>query len=366
MNQYVLNTLQTFLKENNCDLAYIQDPASIRLLTNFSSEPHERVIALVVTCELKTLLFVPALEHAAAQKAEPMIPVYSYHDHENPWQLLVDAIHTISPAKTWAVEKEHFSLARFESVSSVLPHVQFAADLTPFFNQARLIKQEHEIQLLHEAGALADLAVEIGATTLKEGISEIEVVAEIEYQLKKRGVTSMSFDTMVLFGDHAADPHGEPGKRRLQKNEWVLFDLGVMHKGYASDTTRMVFFGEKPNTHQQEVFDVVKEAHDLAIQAVKPGVTASSIDKIARDYITAKGYGDYFIHRLGHGIGQSCHEFPSIMEGNDMLLQEGMCFSVEPGIYIAGDIGIRVEDCLVVTKDGAEVFTHSPAFRIIG
>ena len=135
-----------------------------------------------------------------------------------------------------------------------------------------------------------------------------------------------------------------------------------MHNGYASDMTRTIFYGEESakNPHHQEIFTIVKTAHDLAIQAVKPGMKASEIDAIARNYIDEKGYGEYFIHRLGHGIGQSCHEFPSIMEGNDMILEEGMCFSVEPGVYIAKDYGVRTEDCLVVTKDGCELFTHFP------
>ena len=351
------------LKQLNCDIAFIQDPTTISLLTHYTTDQHERVLAMVVSATHSPLLFVPALEKNMAQTAEPTFTVISYQDHENPWAILTSAIREQfdSPIK-WAVEKNFITLHTVENLKKEIPEIQWTDDLTPVINDLRLRKDADAIQKLKESGTYADKAVKIGIQSLTEGITELEVVAKIEYEMKKLGITSMSFDTMVLFGDHAADPHGVPGDRKLRKNEWVLFDLGTMHNGYASDMTRTIFFGEEnaKDVRHQEIFNIVKTAHDLAIQAVIPGMKASEIDAIARDYITEKGYGEYFIHRLGHGIGQSCHEFPSIMEGNDMILEEGMCFSVEPGVYITKDYGVRVEDCLVVTKDGCELFTHFP------
>lgn len=351
------------LQQLNCDIAFIQDPTTISLLSHYTTDPHERVLAMVVSANHTPLLFVPALEKNMAQADEPTYTVVSYQDHENPWKILTSAIQQQfdSPTK-WSVEKNFITLHTVENLKKENSKIQWTDDLTPIINDLRLRKDADAIQKLKDSGTYADKAVEIGIQNLKEGITELEVVAKIEYEMKKLGITSMSFDTMVLFGDHAADPHGVPGDRKLRKNEWVLFDLGTMHNSYASDMTRTIFFGEEnaKEVRHQEIFTIVKTAHDLAIQAVKPGMKASEIDAIARDYITGKGYGEYFIHRLGHGIGQSCHEFPSIMEGNDMILEEGMCFSVEPGVYIANDYGVRVEDCLVVTKDGCELFTHFP------
>ena len=351
------------LQQLNCDIAFIQDPTTISLLSHYTTDPHERVLAMVVSANHTPLLFVPALEKNMAQAAEPTYTVVSYQDHENPWKILTSAIQQQfdSPTK-WSVEKNFITLHTVENLKKENSKIQWTDDLTPIINDLRLRKDADAIQKLKDSGTYADKAVEIGIQNLKEGITELEVVAKIEYERKKLGITSMGFDTMVLFGDHAADPHGVPGDRKLRKNEWVLFDLGTMHNGYASDMTRTIFFGKEnaKEVRHQEIFTIVKTAHDLAIQAVKPGMKASEIDAIARDYITGKGYGEYFIHRLGHGIGQSCHEFPSIMEGNDMILEEGMCFSVEPGVYIANDYGVRVEDCLVVTKDGCELFTHFP------
>ena len=352
--------LENEMKAKQNPIVFIQNPETIRLLTKFSTEPHERIVALVYTPGATPLLFVPALEHQVAQKAEPGFIVKSYQDHEDGWQLLSNAIKECFPPKeNFAVEKVDFSLFAAEQLQKHFPGIQFSVDLTPVVQQLRLVKDAEAVDKLVYSGTFADKAIEIGKKALKVGISEREVVAIIEFEMKKLGVSQMSFDTMVLFGDHAADPHGEPGDRTLKENEWVLFDLGTMVDGYASDITRTVFFGSESakDPRHQEIYDIVQKAHDTAIQAVKPGMKASEIDKIARDIITEAGYGEYFIHRLGHGIGQSVHEFPSIMEGNDMELVEGMCFSVEPGVYISGDYGVRIEDCLAVTKDGAKLFT---------
>ena len=361
-----MNNKQTYihftniLKQLNCDIAFIQDPTTISLLTHYTTDPHERVLAMVVSANHSPLLFVPALEKNMAQAAEPTYTVISYQDHENPWEILTSAIQKQFNLPTkWAVEKNFITLHTVENLKQEISDIQWTDNLTPIINDLRLRKDADAIQKLKDSGTYADKAVEIGIQSLREGITELEVVAKIEYEMKKLGITSMSFDTMVLFGDHAADPHGVPGDRTLRKNEWVLFDLGTMHNGYASDMTRTIFFGEESTkvVRHQEIFNIVKTAHDLAIQAIKPGMKASEIDAIARNYITEKGYGEYFIHRLGHGIGQSCHEFPSIMEGNDMELVEGMCFSVEPGVYISGDFGVRIEDCLAVTENGSKLFT---------
>ncbi len=161
---------------------------------------------------------------------------------------------------------------------------------------------------------------------------------------------------MVLFGDHAAAPHGTPGDRKLQNNEYVLFDLGVIYKGYCSDITRTIAFGT-PSEKAQEIYNIVLEANKKAIDIIKPGVKISECDKVARDIISNAGYGDYFPHRLGHGLGLSVHEFPDISSVNTDTFKEGMVLTVEPGIYVPGVAGVRIEDDIVVTKDGHEFLT---------
>ena len=169
----------------------------------------------------------------------------------------------------------------------------------------------------------------------------------------------MSFDTIVLAGDNAANPHGAPGERKIVPNELVLFDLGVIWKGYCSDATRTVAY-QKPTALQEKIYQIVLEAQLAAQNFVRPGVTAAQIDQVARNVIEKAGYGKYFNHRLGHGIGTTVHEFPSLVEGNDLVIEEGMCFSIEPGIYIPGEVGVRIEDCVHVTHNGCESFTQTP------
>lgn len=169
----------------------------------------------------------------------------------------------------------------------------------------------------------------------------------------------MSFDTIVQAGADAADPHGGPEQTAIRPGELVLFDLGTNNQGYMSDATRTVAFGGPVSAKAKEIYDVCLEAQLTAQAAVRPGLQAAALDKIARDVIDKAGYGEYFNHRLGHGIGMSTHEFPSIMAGNDMELQPGMCFSIEPGIYVPGVAGVRIEDCVHVTATGCEPFTHT-------
>ena len=144
----------------------------------------------------------------------------------------------------------------------------------------------------------------------------------------------------------------------LLPNQLVLFDLGTMHNGYASDSSRTVAYGE-PSAKEKEIYEIDREAQQAAIDAARPGMTAGELDAVARDIITKAGYGEYFIHRLGHGIGMSVHELPQIMSGNDFILQEGMCFSIEPGIYIPNVGGVRIEDCGVLTNEGFKTFTKT-------
>lgn len=356
MNQQ-LKHVQQWLNDNGIDAAYVHNPKDIAYFTGFSSDPHERIMALFIFADQEPLLFVPALE---VENARAQIPykVTGYLDSEQPFEKIAEALKPYH-LKTMALQKDVFPVERLEAMQTVLPDLKFEKDLSTIIAKLKLYKTEEEKQFMMESGEFADFAFEKGFEAIKAGVSEQEIVAYIEYELKKKGVSEMSFDTLVLAGAHAANPHGAPSSHHfVQPHEFVLFDLGCMWKGYASDATRMASF-KTPSDFDRKIFDIVHEAQVRAQNAVKPGITAGELDAIARDYITAQGYGEYFNHRLGHGIGQNAHEFPSIVEGNDLVIEEGMCFSIEPGIYIPNKVGVRVEDCVYVTKDGCEAFTKS-------
>ena len=365
MNEH-LAALQTWIGEEGLDLAYISDPININYYTGFFQDPEERITALIVAPDHDPFLFTPQLTIEEVKKAGWAYPVFGYLDHEDPFAKLASHIKTVDPNPTkWAIEKDNLAVFKFEAIMKQFPDATFPIDASRFIEKQRLIKTASEIKQMEAAGAQADRAFQAGFNAIKVGATEQEVAAEIDYAMMKEGVMHMSFGTIVQAGVDAANPHGEPMGTKLAPNELVLFDLGTDNHGYMSDATRTVAFGQvtgKP----REIFDICLEANLTAMDAVKPGLKASELDKIARDIITKAGYGEYFNHRLGHGIGMSTHEFPSIMEGNDMILQPGMCFSIEPGIYVPGVAGVRIEDCVHVTETGCEPFTHtSKEFTVI-
>lgn len=229
-------------------------------------------------------------------------------------------------------------------------------DIDQVLKDFRNVKTNDEIELLQKAAKYADLAIQAGVDKLEVGVSEIEVLNHIETTMKQHGISKMSFDTMVLFSNNAAAPHGTPGERTLKENEYVLFDLGVIYKGYCSDITRTVPFGT-PSDKAQEIYNVVLDANKQAIEMIKPGAKIADCDKVARDIISNAGYGEYFPHRLGHGLGLSVHEFPDISSANTDEFKPGMVLTVEPGIYVPGVAGVRIEDDIVVTEDGHRILT---------
>ena len=343
-----------YLESQEIGGAVLSDPVTINYLSGFYSDPHERQMFLFIFKDREPLLFVPALEVERAQAAVDF-QVLGYVDSENPWQKMKEALKQASLSKL-AVEFDNLILTKYHGLRQVFEEADFV-NLTPFINHMRLIKSADEIEKMLVAGQFADQAVQSGFAAIAAGKTETDIIAEIEFEVKKLGL-EMSFDTMVLTGDNAANPHGIPGAHPIKQDALLLFDLGVMANGYASDMTRTVAVGQ-PDQFKKDIYQLTLEAQKAALDFIKPGVTAHEVDRAARQVIEKAGYGQYFNHRLGHGIGMDVHEFPSIMEGNDLVIEEGMCFSVEPGIYIPGKVGVRIEDCGYVTKDGFKLFTKT-------
>ena len=353
--------LQEFMISENIDVIYLDNPNTVAYFTGFESNPHERIVAYILT-QKDDFLFVPTLEKEEAMQRSNVETVYSYNDSEDPWKIIAQEVSKLIDKKidSYCIDETTMTVERDNKLRHAFLDIHkntiTTNDISSVIEQMRLVKTEDEIEKMIASGKLADEALQIGIDSLVEGITEQEVAAIIDMEMKKKGVSEMSFSTLVLFGDHAASPHGNPGERQLKPNELVLFDLGVIYNGYASDVTRTVAFGEV-NKKEKEVYDIVLEAQRTAQAAVKPGMRAGELDIIARQVIENAGYGEYFTHRLGHGIGKTAHEFPSINAENDTILEPGMCFSIEPGIYIAGEVGVRIEDCVYVTEDGCEPFT---------
>ena len=233
---------------------------------------------------------------------------------------------------------------------------QLKLTLGTVIDEVKAVKTPQEQQKMIRASLVNDAVMAEVAGMIAVGKSEKQLQSEIDALFAKVSQGN-SFDTIVAYGDHAADPHGVPGDRVRKRGENVVGDMGCIVDGYCSDMTRTFFVGE--NT-EKEIYDTVLRANLAGIAAVRPGIPFKEIDLAARKVIEDAGYGPYFIHRLGHGIGMEVHEPFDVSATNEVIVEEGMCFSIEPGIYIPGRVGIRIEDLVCVTKDGCRVLNAYP------
>jgi Xaa-Pro dipeptidase len=363
MNQR-LQSFSQWLQEQNISFALITSTPNVFYLSGFYSDPHERLLALLVFPNDEPMLVCPQMEVSQAKRAGWQYEIIGYSDTDNPWELIYKNINAkqVSPEQI-AIEKSHLTMERYEQLHTHFPNVSFV-NAEEKLRELRMIKDEKEIAILREAAKLADFGVEVGVKALAEGKPELEIIATIEYELKKKGVREMSFATMVLTGEKTADPHGVPGLATIKAGDFVLFDLGVVLDGYCSDITRTVVFGTV-TAEQKEIYETVLKAQLAAIEASKPGAEIGSVDKAARAFIEQAGYGPYFTHRVGHGLGIEIHEYPSMNGTNTMRLQPGMVFTIEPGIYVPSIGGVRIEDDVFITDNGVEILTKYPKELLI-
>ncbi|WP_251551342.1 M24 family metallopeptidase [Neobacillus muris] len=244
---------------------------------------------------------------------------------------------------------------------------EVTAELVPIsgvVEKLRLIKSEAEIKILKDAADIADAAFKHVLDFIRPGVTELEVANELEFFMRKAGAASSSFDTIVASGVRSALPHGVASDKVIEKGDMVTMDYGAYYKGYVSDITRTIAVGE-PAEELKEIYQIVLEAQLRGMEGIKPGMTGKQADALTRDYITAKGYGDNFGHSTGHGIGLEVHEGPALSMKSDIVLVPGMVVTNEPGIYVPGLGGVRIEDDLLITNDLNEPLTHSAKELII-
>ncbi|MBQ7792814.1 MAG: aminopeptidase P family protein [Clostridia bacterium] len=255
---------------------------------------------------------------------------------------LVGKLKELFGEKTVYIEQQYLTVHFYKMLLDHFPDIQFP-NVKSMIMDIRLLKDAYELSVLKQAQKIADQAYLETVPFLKEGVSEQEIKAELEYRMARLGAQRTSFDTIVLFGPHAAMPHGEPAGRRLSKGDAVLCDFGCVYEGYCSDVTRTLFFGE-PSKKAKHAYETVLTAHKLAYDFIGVGKACADADKIARDYIESQGYQGRFGHSLGHGVGVKIHEHPTLGHSSTETFQNGMVFSNEPGVYLPGEFGIRVED----------------------
>ncbi|MET3727852.1 Xaa-Pro aminopeptidase [Fictibacillus halophilus] len=256
-------------------------------------------------------------------------------------------------------EQDHVTYSTFRTYEKQLDYN--TTELVPvsgLVEKLRLIKDESEIKIVKDAASIADAAFSHIIEYIRPGLTEREVSNELEFFMRKNGAVSSSFDIIVASGYRSALPHGVASDKKIETGELVTLDFGAYYKGYCSDITRTVAIGNVSD-ELKEIYQVVYDAQMLGMKGIKPGMTGKDADALTRDYIASKGYGDYFGHSTGHGIGLDVHEGPALSMKSDTVLEPGMLVTVEPGIYISGVGGVRIEDDALITKDGNESLTHS-------
>ncbi|MEO2074416.1 MAG: aminopeptidase P family protein [Bacillus sp. (in: firmicutes)] len=244
---------------------------------------------------------------------------------------------------------------------------EIEAELVPIsgvIEKLRLIKTDAEIKILKVAADIADAAFKHILDFIRPGKTELEVSNELEFFMRRAGATSSSFDTIVASGHRSALPHGVASDKVIETGDFVTLDYGAYYNGYVSDITRTIAVGE-PDAKLKEIYDIVFEAQARGMAGIKPGMTGKEADALTRDYITEKGYGEYFGHSTGHGIGLEVHEGPGLSVKSDIILEPGMVVTCEPGIYIPGLGGVRIEDDTIITDSHNESLTHSTKELII-
>lgn len=261
--------------------------------------------------------------------------------------------------KNLGFEVMGLSYYEFSEFDKKMSEITTMKPLEGIVEKLRVIKDEEEIALIQKAAEIADAAFEHILTFIKPGVSELDIALELEYFMKKNGSSKNAFDIIVASGPRASLPHGLATERIVQPNEFVKMDFGAVYKGYHSDITRTVVVGE-PDAKMLEIYNIVKESQQKVLDHIKAGMDTAEADALARDIIAENGYGDKFGHGLGHGIGLEIHEGPRVAYKDPVELKENMVITVEPGIYLPQFGGVRIEDDVVITKDGCRILTSSP------
>ncbi|MBM7604604.1 Xaa-Pro aminopeptidase [Metabacillus crassostreae] len=265
--------------------------------------------------------------------------------------------------KKLGFEQDHLTYQSYSLYYNALKNLEFIP-VSGAVEKLRLIKSPAEIKILKEATEIADAAFKHILTFVKAGIKEIDVANELEFFMRKNGAVSSSFDIIVASGYRSALPHGVASDKEIEKGDFVTLDFGAYYKGYCSDITRTFAVGD-PSDELKKIYATVLEAQLRGMNGIKPGITGKEADALTRDYIKEQGYGEYFGHSTGHGLGMEVHEGPALSFKSDTILETGMVVTVEPGIYVAGLGGVRIEDDTVITETGNESLSHSPKDLII-
>lgn len=338
------------IKSLGFDKAIVGSPTSINYLTGVHIIPYERFYALVIDAASgRADMINPSVDIGCMKST---VEEHTYLDSDGPAETIRNVV---GDCETLAVETKYFSMAigeMFQDLDCKLVNIGDSID------KLRMCKDEKELEEMQFAAKIVDEALEYVSDKIFPGMTEKELYMSLyTFMSKYPGFSTDEVIILALGGENSANPHGVSGSYEFKLGDIVLMDFCANYNGYWSDITRCRFLGKPAHPELEEIYNIVLEANLAAIAAVKPGIRAKDIDKAARAVIEKAGYGELFLHRTGHGLGLSVHEEPNISSDNELILEEGMTFTIEPGIYLKGIGGVRIEDDILVTADGCHILT---------
>jgi Xaa-Pro dipeptidase len=352
-----LSRLRDELRRAPLDLYVATPSTNYQYLTGYHPGRSERLIALLVPAEGDPVIVCPSFEVERIRRQTPIPDVRGWEEHEDPYRLVRDAVRELRPRGAAALEPttEYHTARRLADAAPGWRWMDGAA----LAERLRILKAPEELALIRRAVEITEAAMAATFGQLAPGMSEREVARLLSAEMQRRGATGGG---LVQFGPSSALPHGGPGGTTLARETVVLIDCGCRVAGYTSDVTRTIWFGDTPPDDFRRVYNVVHDAQSSAMALGRPNQTqCQALDRAARKVIADAGYGRFFTHRLGHGMGMDGHEAPYLVEGNALQLEPGMVFTVEPGVYQLDKFGVRIEDDCVMTESGIEVLSQRPA-----
>ena len=341
---------------------------SLYYLTGLNFHLSERPVVMIFTPPNPPALVLPKFEAGKAESLSFPIQVFSYEEEPSTWEdVFKQAARAVElNGKKMGIEPRRMRVLELRLLEAAAPEAQFISAEDQMAS-LRMHKDEAEILAMRKAVGIAQRALQAALPLIQPGMTERQLAAELTLQLLRHGSDAeMPFSPIVASGPNSANPHAFPSSRRLTHGDLLILDWGASAQGYYSDLTRTFSIGE-PESEFRQIADIVAMANKTARTLAAPGVTAAQVDKAAREVIEQAGYGKYFLHRTGHGLGLEGHEEPYIRAGNLMALKPGMTFTIEPGIYISGRGGVRIEDDFLITRTGGESLSDLPRdLMIIG
>lgn len=350
------NLLRTMQAEN-LEAMILIPGSNLFYLTGLTFHLMERAVIGLFSSDQKPVLIVPELERAKAEGSALEVELLTYGEDEatrtNALQTIADRL----DGRRVGVEPYRLRVFELRLLEGVASNAQFVS-AQRVFDELRILKDESEIASMRRAVTIAESALNATLPLIRQGMTERELEAELVVQLLRAGSEpDLPFNPIVASGPNSALPHATPSQRRIQSGDLLIIDWGARVDGYVSDITRTFAIGEI-DAELEKVYRVVQQANLNGRQAVQPGATSSQVDRACRAVIENAGYAESFIHRTGHGIGLDAHEAPGIEANNDLTLAPGMTFTIEPGIYLPGQGGVRIEDNVVATSDSYEILTN--------